>query len=354
VIRRIVIDALQVAPETTGVGRQAAEIGRQLGDLPAGLELELRCSAETAAVLAPFFPPGTTIATPIARSMPRLRRIVVQQLTGARDGPDTLLVSLGDQAPLRTRARLLAVINDLRRFDARRDGSSLERWWYRLVVPRVAERADTLATISRASAADIEARLGKRPTVIAHHPEPRVDAPAERRDDAPLLVVGALRPYKGLDTLVDALAQVPVERRPFIVVAGPGDRTSLLRRAHDAGVANSLDVLGWVDEPTLERLYADARALVAPSRHEGYGLPVAEALARALPVLASAIAPHVEVGGDAILTFEPGDAASLAVGLEQLDDAAVRNRLAAAGLARSQELAAERPRWREVILDAAQ
>jgi glycosyltransferase involved in cell wall biosynthesis len=70
--------------------------------------------------------------------------------------------------------------------------------------------------------------------------------------------------------------------------------------------------LGHVSESVLASLYAHAKAVVYPSRYEGFGLPVLEAMAYGAPVIASDAAGIPEAGGDAALYFPSGDAAALA------------------------------------------
>jgi glycosyltransferase involved in cell wall biosynthesis len=336
---RIVVDALQVAPTFSGVGRQAIEIGRQLGDLPDWIELELRCAAQTAPVLAPSFPAGTRTATPIRSSLPRARRILWQQaILPASSRRDELLVCLGDQAPLWGRARRLLVLNDVRRLVAS-DGSA-DSLYYRALVPRAARRAHFLATISRFSRDEIRRTLGLDAVVVAHHPAPRTETPAPAGEY--LLVVGASRPYKGAETVRGALEAE--ERR--VVFVGPDEPQTTRPPATE-----KIEVRGWVPDDELDRLYAGAYAVICPSTYEGYGLPVAEALVRGQAVVASDIPPHREVGGDACLWFRAGDARSLAETLRRLPG--VRDELAARAVERAHELARERPTWRDVILDAA-
>jgi glycosyltransferase involved in cell wall biosynthesis len=351
-VSRIVVDALQVPAELSGVGRQVQAIGEALHDLPDGIELELRCTRDARDRLAPSFPPTAIISTPIARSRPRLRRIAYQQLVApAREAGSTLLVSLGDQGPLWGRARRLLVINDARRL-SRRDGSgAAERAFYRLLVPLAARRAFEVLTISRFSQGELQRTLGVDAVVVAHHPHPAVDAAPPVPADGYVLCVTALRPHKDVETIVDALAFLPSSVRLVLAGSGEGRLPGLLDRARNLGVAEQLEAVGWVDDARRAELHRGAAATVSASRYEGYGLPVAESLAQGRPTVASDIPPHREVGGSAALYFPPGDAASLATAL----DAALANgeRLARAALERSRELSAERPRWREVILQAA-
>ena len=91
-----------------------------------------------------------------------------------------------------------------------------------------------------------------------------------------------------------------------------------------------------------------------PSTYEGYGLPVAESLARGLPTIASDIPPHREVAGEAALYFEPGDASALARTLERLaGDGELRQRMGELARARSEELAGTGAGWGELIASAA-
>jgi glycosyltransferase involved in cell wall biosynthesis len=356
-VRRIVVEALQVSDTPTGLGRQVLAIGAALAKLPESFELELRCSRAAAPLLVPAFPARTRLSTPIAASRPRvwraIRQLLVQPLL---EGRDSLLVCL-DQGRVLGRAPVLLVVNDVRRLTAAETSATAERLWYRAVVPRAVSHASRLLTVSEFSRAEIERVLGAAALVVAQHPGPVVESPAESPGDGPILVVGALRRYKGHETVVDALALLPPAERPRVVVCGPdedGCTDNLLRSAAKVGVEEWLELRGWVDGPELERLLGSAAGTVNPSLYEGYGFGVAESLAHGLPTVASTIPTHVEVGGDAILAFPPGDASALAEGLRTLRDRDTRLALGARALERSRELAASRPTWADVILAAAE
>jgi glycosyltransferase involved in cell wall biosynthesis len=155
-----------------------------------------------------------------------------------------------------------------------------------------------------------------------------------------LLFVGVLEARKGLDVLLEALRRMdpPVE----VVLAGrPGWGTESVRAelARQAGVR-------FEESPSDERLaelYRRASALVYPSRMEGFGLPVAEAMASGCPVVASDLDCIREFAGDVPLYAPPGDAAALAAAIEQLrGDAAMRAAKSRAGVEQAQGLRWER------------
>jgi alpha-1,3-rhamnosyl/mannosyltransferase len=93
--------------------------------------------------------------------------------------------------------------------------------------------------------------------------------------------------------------------------------------------------VGHVEKPELAALYRGAECFVLPSRYEGFGLPVLEAMASGTPVVTTTAGSLPEVADDAAILVEPGNAVSLAGGIERA--LADRDRLIAAGLARAQE-----------------
>ncbi len=358
--RRIVIDALQVPQTFSGVGRQALAIGSQMHDLPSSRTLEVRCAVETAPLLRAAFPAGTLFRTPIRRSRPRLLRIGYQQLWAPLlDPASTTLVCLGDQAPLLGRATVVLTIHDVRRLTEPATSARLEALYYRFVVPRAARHASAVITISEFSSQEIVRVLGPsvRPEIVAHHPHPKVAEATPRLDGGHVLVVGALRRYKGVTVVLDALAHLTPGERPRVIFVGASEDPALdfQRYAESLGVADTADAVGWVEEDELERLYLTALATVSPSTYEGYGLSVGESLAYGLPTIASAIPPHREVAGDAALYFESGNAIELADCLRRVvDSPELRVSLGRRALERSQALASSpAPSWRELILATA-
>jgi len=142
------------------------------------------------------------------------------------------------------------------------------------------------------------------------------------------LFVGSGDPRKNAWRIPGALARAGLAE-PLVAVGWSGwDR--------QAGAGNVLS-LGYLADLDLPDLYSGALALVYPSLYEGFGLPVAEAMACGCPVLISRRASLPEVGGDAAMYLEdPTDEAELAAGLARLAaEPALREDLAARGLARA-------------------
>ena len=177
---------------------------------------------------------------------------------------------------------------------------------FRFVVPRSARRAARIFAISERTKRDL-VELYSLPsdrivvTPLAADPAFR---PGGTRGDY-LLLAGSIEPRK--DPLVAAAAAKAVGRR--LVVVGPERDPALA----EALRAEGAELRGFVSKEELVRLTQEAAALLFPTRHEGFGLPVAEAMAAGTPVVATPDPAVREVGGDAVAYATPGEfAATLA------------------------------------------
>ena len=362
-VRRVVIDALQVAPQFSGIGRRIAEIGKSIEQDTLGVPLVVRCGGDVADEMREKFPVQTTFETPLHSSRPRTLRIAYQQLIAPIfDRSSTLLVCPGDQAPIWGRAQLLFIIHDVRRVTHPDSSESRrEARYYRAVLTSGARRATRILTISKFSQEEITRVLA--PTapieVVASHPPPRRDLLAAGPDSNSLLVVGALRSYKGLETAIEALALLATDDRnsrlPTVICVGgqeggQGYDRELANLACDRGVGDQFQLVGWVSDERLNQLYRESFGTLNPSSYEGYGLPVAESLAYGLPTIASDIPAHREVAADAALYFPAGSARGLADAISSVvDHPGLRTRLAGAALERSLQLQAASTSWGKAI-----
>lgn len=153
-----------------------------------------------------------------------------------------------------------------------------------------------------------------------------------------LLTVATLEPRKGLDVALDALALLPDSDVPLLLAGPPGwgGLDPLAEAARRGLPAGRVRLLGRLSDPDLAVVYAGAAALLAPSRSEGFGLPVLEAMAHGVPVVSSDVPALVEVGGGATRTVPVGDAPALAAAVaELLAGPGLREQLAAAGRSRA-------------------
>jgi glycosyltransferase involved in cell wall biosynthesis len=95
---------------------------------------------------------------------------------------------------------------------------------------------------------------------------------------------------------------------------------------------DAVEFPGWIPREDLHDLYARAWAFVYPSRFEGFGLPLLEALAAGVPTACSAIEPLTGIAGGAALEFDPRDAGAIAEAMERIaGDEALRGQLAEVG-----------------------
>ncbi len=208
--------------------------------------------------------------------------------------------------------------------------------WHRTMVARAAERAEAIVVPSLAVADDLAGLFpaaAGRLHVIGHgvtalHPPPDADRLRRRLGlpDGYVLCVATLEPRKGLDVLVTAVSRPGLENAHLAVVGPAGwGSVNLSEVAAGAGVpAERLHVVGHLSDPELAAVYDGAAVLAAPSRAEGFGLPVLEAMAAGVPVVVSDAPALVELVGDAGVVVPREDPPALGKALADVltDDAA--------------------------------
>ncbi len=197
---------------------------------------------------------------------------------------------------------------------------------------RILKRADGLIAVSEATRQDAIEQLGidenRIETIYSGVPEEYfrvpVDAVHAVREDLNLsrpyvLFVGTIEPRKNLDRLLDAwLGLHPDLRTEFeLIIAGPAGwapETAKRLRAGAAGVR----VLGYVPEAFLPALTAGALLFAYPSLYEGFGFPVAQAMAAGVPVLTSNVSALPEIAKDGAELVDPLSVKEIRSGLERL------------------------------------
>lgn len=275
----------------------------------------------------------------------------------ARIGAD-LVHSLASTAPLWGRVPRVTTIHDLNYLHVPEAHFGLRSLGMRVLVPASARRSRRVIVDAAATREDLRRHLRLDPDKVDVVPlaadlaaaVPPTD-PGTLRERLELgertvvLSPGARRPHKNLGAVLRAVAQLDPPERPVVVATGyatPYD-DELRAQAAALGLAGDLVLPAWLGAADLEGLYALATAVIFPSRYEGFGLPVLEAMARGVPVVTSDRSSLPEVAGDAAVLVDPDDDHAIAEAVRRvLADGELRERLSVAGRARAATFSWER------------
>jgi alpha-1,3-rhamnosyl/mannosyltransferase len=218
---------------------------------------------------------------------------------------------------------------------------------------KVLSRADGLVAVSQHTRSDAVNVMGLDPdrieVIYPGVPDAYFQANSESAGAARqklgltrnyILSEGTIEPRKNLGRLLDAYASLPQSlREEFdLVVAGfPGwANEGLLKRI--GSKPSGVRYLGYVPEPWVPGLFAGATVFAFPSLYEGFGLPLAQAMAVGVATITSHVSALPEVAGDAALLIDPLNTAELSSALAKLlTSSELRNKLGAAGRKRAEE-----------------
>lgn len=320
------IDARELSDRPAGKGQYLLRIVDQWKDAPSHS-------------LLLYTKPGQTLPARLAG--PALRQVEVagrgmlwHRAVAKRlqaDGAQAFFAALSYQSALWNKVPTVTVVHDLAVF--RLPGLAHNRRAFfveRFTLKRAARRSASLIAVSESTKRDlIECVAAEAGKIAVIYEAPLLGAgerqplPREKRQPF-FLFTGTLEPRKNIGMLLQAYARLrPEVRSRFrLKLAGkPGWGSEDYRAlARQAGIADSVDFLGYVSDADLAALFAEAYALAYPSLYEGFGLPVVEAMAAGTPVVTSAVSSLPEVVGDRGLTCDPHDPAAIAAALEKLAD----------------------------------
>lgn len=219
------------------------------------------------------------------------------------------------------------------------------------VIPRSLRRADRLIAISNDTKRDLVRYFDVPPEKIAvsHCPVPARFARVEDRSllasirekyDLPteyILSVGKIEPRKNIERLIEAFASIREQFGIGLVVAGKRDPAfqEYFDRVRKRGMEENVVFTGYVDDSDLPALYSMAKVFAYPSLHEGFGIPLLEAMACGAPVVTSDTSALPDVAGNAAVLVDPTSTESIARGLARiLGDEASRSLLVESGYER--------------------
>lgn len=358
---RLLFDARYIRTDFhDGISRFSAELARAVTEeAPAhGVEVAFLIHDPAQAALLPPGARTLKIHAPTSAKEPFTALILNRYRPDAVFSPMQTIGSLG------RRFRLILTLHDTIYYRHRtppRDLGWAVRLGWRLfhlsyVPQRLAlNRADVVATVSETSAREFaRVRLTRRPVVVlANAPQRLAEIlPADRRDGADpvehrpdvaprnIVYMGSFMPYKNVETLVRAMRDLPDHTLHLLSRITPQRERELLQ-LREPGGGEVVFHHGVSDE-----IYAallDDRALLATlSLDEGYGLPIAEALAFGVPAVVSDLEIFREVAGEGALYVPPTDPGAFASAVTQLDDPLTRSRTIESGLAHARRFSWER------------
>lgn len=270
-------------------------------------------------------------------------------------GPHDLVHLPEPVCPLRSRGRVVVTAHDL--MYVHHPQFLDPRWTKRLLqgTAALAAQATLWICVSEHTREDLIRQFGiarGRTTVVPHGVHQRFfsagEDPARAQEvaarlglgaDPYFLFVGSVEPKKNLPLLLDAFGQIAKGTRAQLAVAGRaawGMREADEALARHPALRERVRFLGFVAQDDLPPLMAGARALMLPSRYEGFGMPVLEAMAAGTPVISSDRGALPEVAGGAALLHDADDADALSSLILRVDaDQALCENLRARGRARA-------------------
>ena len=260
-------------------------------------------------------------------------RGLLLETLGRRDG---LFHGLNQRLPQRSFRKQVVTFHDL--FVLTAEYSTLEfRRRFAEQARHAAASADVIIAVSEFTAGQIRDLLGvpaSRIQVVHHGVRP--GPPPSNLRAKVILHVGAIQTRKNLVRLVTAFAAAPEDWR-LVLAGGSGFGAETVYSAIEESPARErITVTGYVDKATLTRCYAEASVFAFPSLDEGFGMPVLEAMAAGVPVIASNRGALPEVCGDAAVMVDALDTRALAQNLNQLcSDAEFRKEMAERGTLRA-------------------
>lgn len=240
-----------------------------------------------------------------------------------------ILHSIGNVCPIAVGRRNIVTVHDVYFVHDPSRFSALKRRYLQLMVGLSARVACYTICVSNYTAGDLQRHFSVPPERLRviyeglggdNHGQSVSSPPSIHARKPYFLFVGTIEPGKNLARLLDALSLLPTNYSLVIVGKLGWNYAAVLERAQKADIATRVLFAGYVDDRTLANLYSNALALVLPSLHEGFGLPVVEAMHWGCPVCCSNTSCLPEIVQDAAILFDPTSIDSVAASMRAVAD----------------------------------
>ncbi|HWD98668.1 MAG TPA: glycosyltransferase family 1 protein [Bryobacteraceae bacterium] len=264
-------------------------------------------------------------------SPPNVTRRLLSDGWGDRGAP--LFHGLNQRLPRRRFSKQIATFHDL--FVLSGDYSTREfRERFARQAREAAAGADLIIAVSRFTASQVEDLLGVPASRIrvAHHGVTPRAIPRLPREKM-VLCVGAIQRRKNQATLVRAFRALPSDWTLVLAGSQGYDASAALREVANSACVDRIVITGYIGDGELAELYARARLFAFPSLDEGFGMPVLEAMAAGVPVVAGNRSALPEVCGESAILVDPENEEQLAAAMNRIvSDEGTAERLIDAGV----------------------
>lgn len=229
-------------------------------------------------------------------------------------------------------------IHDLIHLDIEDESTFVKKYYYENVVKRIVQKSELTFTVSRYSQERIAewAGVDLQRIVVTGNAASATFSPVGEKfqlGNPYILYVGNTKPHKNSDCALQIMNFLPQHVSLVMVTS---KNPELMRKIYDMNLESRVIILENVSEDSLAKIYRGARLLLMPSHYEGFGLPVLEAMASGIPVVASQNTSLKEIVGEAGLLFDSRNSAEGADLVNQLlDDSTMRNDFIDKGLKRN-------------------
>jgi len=210
---------------------------------------------------------------------------------------------------------------------------------------RAAGESDAIIAVSEFTARQVERLLGveRSRLHVVHHGVNRHTVTERGSREKIILNVGAIQRRKNIARLVEAFERTPPGWNLVLAGSAGYGAAEIFSRIQSSPRRGDIRILGYVSGAELAQWYAKARIFAFPSLDEGFGMPVLEAMAAGVPVIAANRSALPEVCGEAALFVDPEDVASIQSALDRLiGDGELSETMIRKGLARAAEFS-----WRK-------